>query len=385
MYLSARLPTAHRSNALTELQRRLQAEGATLRNLTVSNPTAVGLVYPEAEIRAALGAPEVMAYEADPRGSSVARKAVARHLGHGVNEEEVLLTASTSEAYGWCFKAFCDPGDEVLVPSPSYPLFDWLAHLEGVTARPVPAWWHDRWNLDLEALEKACGPRTRAILLVNPNNPTGQFLSRTEWDGLVALCTARNLTLIVDEVFGNYPLEPSGADLPTVLAAGSPTCTLLVLSGLSKVAALPQVKLGWVVVRGPQRTRVLEALEFIADQFLSVSASAQAATPTLLTLAPALRSQIRARLRANLQALDQALLPHSHLGRLPVGGGWSVLLRRPATNPDEACAMDLLRGAATLVHPGHYFDLPGDAHLVLSLLTPETVFAEGLGAILPRL
>lgn len=385
MHLSSRLPSLFHSNALTELQDHFRSEGIPIRNLTASNPTSVGLDYPEADIRAALGAPEVLAYHADPRGSRPARQAVANHLGHGVSPEKLLLTSSTSEAYAWCFKLFCDPGDEVLAPSPSYPLFEWLAHLESVTARAIPAWWHDRWNLDLEALETACGPRTRAILLVNPNNPTGQFLSKAEWAGLVALCTKKDLALIVDEVFADYPLEPSPQDFRTALEDAEPTCTVLLLSGLSKVAALPQVKLGWMVVRGPHQARVLKALEFIADQYLSVSASAQAAAPTLLALAPAIRFQIQARLQANLQTLDQALAPHSHLGRLPVGGGWSVLLRRPATSSDEACALDLLRETHTLVHPGHFFDLPGDAHLVLSLLTPEATFAEGLKAILPRL
>ena len=239
MHFSSRLPGLFHSNALTELQDHLQAEGIPLRNLTASNPTSVGLDYPAADIRAALGAPEVLAYHANPRGSLAARQAVAEHLGHGVTPEEILLTASTSEAYAWGFKLLCDPGDEVLAPSPSYPLFEWLAHLENVTARPIPAWWHDRWNLDLEALEAACGPRTRAILLVNPNNPTGQFLSKAEWAGLVALCTKKNLALFVDEVFADYPLEPTPQDLRTALADAEPTCTVLVLSGLSKVAAGP--------------------------------------------------------------------------------------------------------------------------------------------------
>lgn len=385
MRFSSRLPASFSSNALAELQAQLQAAGQTVRDLTVSNPTSIGLLYPEAEIRAALGAPEVLDYKASARGSLPARQAVARHLGHGVRAEEILLTASTSEAYGWCFKLFCDPGDEVLAPSPSYPLFDWLSHLEGVRAQPVPAWWHDRWNLDLEALEECCGPRTRAILLVNPNNPTGQFVSRDEWAGLVALCTRNGLALVVDEVFADYPLEPGPHDLPTVLEDPDPSCTVIVLSGLSKVAALPQVKLGWAVVRGPEVARTLEALEFIADQYLSVSASAQAAAPALLALAPGIRTQIRSRLKKNLAALDQALGAHPRLGRLPVGGGWSVLLRRPATSTDEACALELLRETRHLVHPGHFFDLAGDSHLVLSLLTPESTFQDGLSTILPRL
>lgn len=385
MSFSCRIPGTFKPNALAQLQADLLVHGEAVRDLTVSNPTLVDLTYPETEIRAALALPEVMHYSAAPRGSNAARQAVADYLGHGVTPAEVLLTASTSEAYSWCFKLLCDPGDEVLAPSPSYPLFEWLAHLEGVQARPVPAWWHERWHLDLAALEAQCGPRTRALLLVNPNNPTGQFLSKKEWAQLVELGTRKDLVLIVDEVFAAFGQESGPEDLRTVLEAPVPTCTVIVLSGLSKVAALPQVKLGWAVVRGPEAARTLEGLEFLADQYLSVSASAQAAAPALLALAPALQTQIRHRLKTNLGALDQALQAHPHLGRLPVGGGWSVLLRRPATGTDEACAIDLLREARTLVHPGHFFDLPGDAHLVLSLLTAEPVFAEGLAAILPRL
>lgn len=385
MHLSSRLPASFTSNALAELQAELAARGVTVRDLTASNPTAVGLAYPEAEIREALSGAGVLQYQASARGSLAAREAVAGHLGHGVIAEEVLLTASTSEAYAWCFKVFCDPGDEVLAPSPSYPLFEWLARLEGISAVPVPAWWHDRWNLDLDALEARCGPRTRALLLVNPNNPTGQFLGREEWARLTRLCARKGLALLVDEVFGDYGLEPEADALRTVLADPDPPCTVVVLSGLSKVAALPQVKLGWAVVRGPKAAAVLEAIEFVADQYLSVSASAQAGAPALLALAPALQNQIRTRLRANLAHLDEALAPLPHLGRLQVGGGWSVLLRRPATGSAEACALDLLRETHTLVHPGHFFDLPGEAYLVLSLLTPEARFSAGLAAILPRL
>lgn len=385
MHFSNRLPGEFHPNALAELREEMLARGERILNLTVSNPTIAGFTYPEANIRAALGGPGVLAYSAQPRGPETARGAVADYLGHGISPEAIVLTASTSEAYSWCFKLLCDPGDEVLAPSPSYPLFDWLARLEGIHARPVPAWWHDRWHLDLPALEAACGPRTRAILLVNPNNPTGQFISSTEWAGLVDLCTLKGLALVVDEVFSDYPLEPEPETLRTVLAVRDPGCTVLLLSGLSKVAALPQVKLGWIVVRGPEATRTLAALEFIADQYLSTSASAFAGAAALLTLAPALQSQVRFRLAANLRQMDQALQPCSRLGRLPVGGGWSVLLRRPALGSDEACALDLLREARTLVHPGHFFNISGDAHLVLSLLTPEAVFSEGLERILPRL
>lgn len=385
MRLSSRLPHRFEPNALSIALARVKAEGGALLDLTGSNPTACGFNYPEAEIRAALAGPSVLRYAADARGSVLAREAIATHHGHGLRADELLLTASTSEGYALLFKLLADPGDEVLVPSPSYPLFDWLARLEGLQARAIPSFFHERWHLDLGALEAAVGSRTRAVVVVNPNNPSGHFLSKSEWGGLTALCARRGLALLVDEVFADYALESPVDRLPTALADTAPPCPVFLLSGLSKVAALPQVKLGWIAARGPEAANSLEALAFLADQYLSVSASAQAAAPALLALAPGIRDQVLARLRTNLAVLDEALARHRHLSRLPVEGGWSVLLRRPALDADDACALRLLREASVLTHPGSFFDLPGDGHLVLSLLAPETVFQEGLQRILPLL
>jgi aspartate/methionine/tyrosine aminotransferase len=385
MPLSSRLPHSFEPNALSASLARLRGEGRTILDLTVSNPTRCGFAYPETEIRAALSSPGVLAYDPDPLGSRAAREAVAAHHGHGLRADDLLLTASTSEGYGLLFKLLGDPGDEILVPSPSYPLFEWLARLEGLRARPVPSYFHDRWHLDLGALEVAVGPRTRAVVVVNPNNPTGHFLSRAEWNGLTALCAQHGLTLLVDEVFADYALEPPADRLATALEDANPPCPVFLLSGLSKVAALPQLKLGWTAARGAGAAVHLEALAFLADQYLSVSAPVQAAAPTLLALAPAIRAQVRARLSANLAALDAALARHPRLTRLPVEGGWSVLLRRPAVDADEACALRLLEQAAVLTHPGSFFDLPGDGHLVLSLLGPEAAFCEGLDRMLPIL
>jgi hypothetical protein len=385
MHLSSRLPQGFEPNALSGALARLRSEGREILDLTASNPTRCGFRYPEAEIRAALSGPAVLAYDPDPQGSRTAREAIAAHHGCGLRPEDLLLTASTSEGYGLLFKLLGDPGDEVLVPSPSYPLFDWLARLEGLHARAVPSYFHDRWHLDLGALEAAAGPRTRAIVVVNPNNPTGHFLSKTEWAGLTEFCARRGLALLVDEVFADYALEPPADGLSTALADAAPPCPVFLLSGLSKVAALPQLKLGWIAVRGPGAAEHLEALAFLADQYLSVSAPVQAAASTLLALALAIRQQVQARLRANLRSLDAALAHHPHLTRLPVEGGWSVLLRRPAVDADEACALRLLEDTATLAHPGSFFDLPGDGHLVLSLLTPEKTFHDGLLRIFPCL
>lgn len=385
MRLSTRLPRGFEPNALSASLALLKAESREILDLTVSNPTRCGFTYPEAEIRAALSGSAVLGYDPDPMGSRTARGAIAAHHGHGLRAEDLLLTASTSEGYGLLFKLLCDPGDEVLVPSPSYPLFEWLARLEGLAAHPVPSYFHDRWHLDLGALEAAVSTRTRTVVVVNPNNPTGHFLSQAEWRGLTDLCARRDLALLVDEVFADYGLETPFDRMETALLDAEPPCPVFLLSGLSKVAALPQLKLGWIAVRGPGAAEHLEALAFLADQYLSVSAPVQAAAPTLLALAPGIRDQVRARLQANLSALDNALASHPHLSRLPVEGGWSVLLRRPAVNADETCALRLLESASVLVHPGSFFDLPGDGHLVLSLLTPEPVFREGLERILPRI
>ena len=385
MRLSSRLPPSFEPNALSAALVRLRSEDRDILDLTVSNPTRCGFDYPEAKIRAALSGPVVLGYDPDPLGSRTARAAVAAHHGKGLRAEDLVLTASTSEGYGLLFKLLGDPGDEVLVPSPSYPLFDWLARLEGLQARTVPTYFHDRWHLDLGALEAAVTTRTRAVVVVNPNNPTGHFLSKTEWASLTTLCAQRNLALLVDEVFADYALEPAADRLATVLLDAAPPCPVFLLSGLSKVAALPQLKLGWIAVRGPGAAQYLEALAFLTDQYLSVSAPVQAAAPALLALAPGIQDQVRARLRANLALLDARLADHPQLSRRPVEGGWSVLLRRPALDADETCALRLLVETHTLVHPGSFFDLPGDGHLVLSLLTPEAIFRQGLDRIFPCL
>src|SRR5664279_1649446 len=280
MRLSSRLPPSFERNALSAAMDRLRAEGRELLDLTVSNPTRCGFDYPESDIRTALSLPGVLAYNPDPQGSRSAREAIAAHHGLGLRAEDLLLTASTSEGYGLLFKLLGDPGDEVLVPSPSYPLFDWLARLEGLAARPVPSYFHDRWHLDLGALAAAVSPRTRAVVVVNPNNPAGHFLSKREWQELTMLCARHDLALLVDEVFADYALEPAADLLATALLDPDPPWPVFLRSGLSKVAALPQLKLGWITVRGPGAEAHLEALAFLADQYLSVSAPVQAAAPT---------------------------------------------------------------------------------------------------------
>jgi aspartate/methionine/tyrosine aminotransferase len=381
---SGRLPGSLEPNPLTLEVAALRRQGRPFLDLTVSNPTRCGFPYPGTAIREALGGSGVLAYDPDPRGAAAARAAVAAWHGRGVDPEEVVLTASTSEAYGWLFKLLCDPGDDVLVPSPSYPLFHWLGALEGVEARPVPALPLDRWELDFDAMARALTPRTRAVIVVNPNNPTGQFLSRSEWDGLLAFCAGRGLALLVDEVFSDYRLEPAADGLPTALETPDPPCPVFVLSGLSKIAALPQVKLGWIVARGAKARDRLEDLAFIADQYLSVSAPASAAAGPILALAPEIQGHLKARLRSNLAALDTALARHPALGRARVEGGWSAVLRVPALEPGEGLALRVLREAEVLLHPGIFFDMPGEGRLVCSLLPEEFPAAvERVAALFP--
>lgn len=382
---SSRLPSDLAPNPLSLRLEAMQAAGIPLLDLTATNPTDCGLLFPESVLREALSGPEVLRYAPDPRGARSAREAIAAHHGLGLAPEDLVLTASTSEAYAWIFKLLTDPGDEVLVPSPSYPLFEWLARLEGIQARTVPAYFHERWHLDLQAMEEAVTPRTRALILVNPNNPTGHFLSRSEWAALLDMATRHGLALVVDEVFSPFLLEPGPDRLPTALSTREPPCPVFVLSGLSKLVALPQVKLGWIALRGSGSGELMEQLLFLADQYLSVSASAQAAAPRLLREAPARVAHLQHRLARNLAELDAQLRSHPHLSRPEVEGGWSALLRRPALEPDDACALRLLEKARVRVHPGHFFDLPGDTYLVLSLLPEPAVFSEGLQRLLPHL
>ena len=383
---SRRLPASLEPNALSAELEACRRAGVPILDLTLSNPTRCGLPYPEAAIRACLAGPGVLDYRPDPRGRAQAREAIAAHHGHGLGADDLVLTASTSEAYSWLFKLLCDPGDDILVPAPSYPLFHWLAALEGVEARPVPALRHERWHLDLAGLEAARTARTRAVVVVNPNNPTGHFLDRAEWAALLAFCAGSGLALLVDEVFADYPLEPPASHLPTALETREPGCPLFVLSGLSKIAALPQVKLGWIAARGEPARALLEPLGFIADQYLSVSASAQAAAPELLRLAPSIQAGILARLRANLAQLDRALAAASAPG--PAAGGRGLV---GAAAPAGAGLGRSLRPAPAArspgvsVHPGHFFDLPGEGYLVLSLLPPTDLFREGVGRLVGSL
>ena len=383
MTFSARLPDRLQPNAVSVAVDAVRASGAALVDLTESNPTRVGLPYP-AGLLASLSGPRALLYEPAPLGLWSAREAVAADAwrrGARVDPTDVVLTASTSESYAWLFKLLCDPGDCVLVPRPSYPLFEHLTRLEVVQAVPYDLEYHGRWTIDFARIEEAPAA-TRAVLLVSPNNPTGSFVSTAELDRLAALCARRRWALIVDEVFSDYILDEGSAvvtDLATRVDVPSFT-----LGGASKSLGLPQVKLGWITIGGDRRTRdeVRARLELIADTFLSVSTPVQVAAPSLLREADAVRRAIQARIRTNLAEARRLVAAHPSCELLRTEGGWSAVIRVPAVRSEEDLVLGLLDRERILVHPGYFFDFRHEAYSIVSLLPEEDVFASALNRVL---
>jgi aspartate/methionine/tyrosine aminotransferase len=369
------------ANRLAALSARLRAAGTAVLDLTETNPTRVGL--PAApDVLAPLADPAALAYEPDPRGLASARAAVSddyARRGARVEPGRLVLTASTSEAYAFLFKLLCDPGDEVLVPRPSYPLFDYLAGLEGVAVRSYPLAYDGEWRIDLRALEAEVSARTRAVIVVSPNNPTGSFVKADEAAALHALAARTGLALIADEVFADYAWAGGAAQ---TLAVDGPALAFA-LGGLSKSCGLPQLKLAWIAAAGPAvlRTEALARLEMIADTYLSVGTPVQRAAPVLLARAPALRAPISARVAANLSALRRRVAG-SAATLLEPQGGWSAVLRIPATLGEEERVLALLAHEHVLVHPGYFFDFPHEAFLVLSLLPRPVEFEEAVARLL---
>lgn len=371
----------------TELARALRQRkqsGLPLLDLTASNPTQCGFTYDEAAILSPLIAPEALVYDPNPQGLRSAREAVSRYYqDHRATADpaQIVLTTSTSEAYSYVFRLLCDPGDEVLIAQPSYPLFDFLAALDDVKLVPYALFYDHGWHLDIEAVRQRITPKTRAIALVHPNNPTGHFTKSQERQQLEQLCSEYGLALIVDEVFLDYPLVEMES---TSFAVGPHPALTFVLSGLSKISGLPQMKAAWVAVFGPQpeREQALARLDVIADTFLSMNAPIQCALPQWLAHRHTLQQQIQARTKRNLSAADQLLSTQTLVTRLEVEAGWYIVLRIPAIRRDEEVAIDLIHSAGVSVHPGYFFGFPQDGWLVLSLLAPEEEFRSGVAAIL---
>ena len=357
--------------------REARAAGRELIDLTVSNPTVCGFEYDAEAILRPLGNVGALTYDPDPRGMRSAREAVAEYYGdHGadVDPDEVVLTTSTSEGYGYLFRLLCDASDEVLVAQPSYPLFDFLADLEDVRLKSYPLFYDQGWWIDFAELERRIGPLTKAVVVVNPNNPTGHATGTAERQRLEEICVRRGLTLIVDEVFLDYPLTEQR--LRSFAVGPHPVLTFC-LSGMSKIAGLPQMKAGWIVGLGPEaeRSQAMGRLEVIADTFLSMNAPVQGALPRWLAGRKAIQGQILERLRQNLGAAQG-----SGVEVLQVEGGWSAILRLPQMGEDDL-AERLLREVGVLVHPGSFYGIPELGRVVISLLAPEGEFREGLERI----
>jgi alanine-synthesizing transaminase len=379
---SSRLKWDSPANSLAALLAEKRRAGMTVLDLTESNPTHAGFAYPGGEILAALADARSLQYDPAPRGLDSAREAVSEYYaqrGVAADPSRILLTASTSEAYAYLFKLLADPGGEILVPRPSYPLFEFLAALESVRIRQYPLRYDGAWHVDFEALERAAGPRARAIVIVNPNNPTGSFLKRKEWARLEAFAAARGIAIVSDEVFSDFALAPDPARVATL--AGGCNALTFSMSGLSKIAGLPQMKLGWIVAGGPKREAALDGLEWIADTYLSVATPVQVALPRLLRAGEAVRAQILERTRENLAFLRSSIGSSSPVQVLNVEGGWYAILRVPRIRTEEQWALDLLAHHDVLVQPGFFYDFGSEAFLVLSLLTPSQVFAQGVNRV----
>jgi alanine-synthesizing transaminase len=371
-------------NRFTEAQRELHAAGREVLDLTLSNPTRAGLRYGAEAILHSLSDRQALDYDPQPKGLASAREAVATyyHEQHGESEidpESLILTTSTSEGYSYIFRLLCNPDDEVLVPKPSYPLFEFLADLQDVNLAPYPLLYDHGWQIDFPSLSRAVNPRTRAVAVVHPNNPTGSYVTTDERSQLNSFCREHGLALIVDEVFLDYPHD--GARRPSFVR--NPDVLTFTLSGISKISGLPQMKLAWVAVSGPEPTvaAAMERLEVIADTYLSMNAPIQLAAAMLLGERKNIQPLVLDRVRTNLVELDRQVAEQKASQRLQVEGGWYAVLRVPVTRTDEDLAIDLLRRASVLVHPGHFYDFPSDGYLILSLLTSPGEFREGAGRI----
>jgi aspartate/methionine/tyrosine aminotransferase len=372
-----------KTNRLADALGRHRSSGRKLLDLSVSNPTECGFRYDAPAIVRALCNPASMHYTPDPQGLVSARRAVCAYYaerGGRVAPQDLILAVSTSEAYSFIFRLLCNPDDELLIPTPSYPLFDFLAEVNDVRLTRYPLFYDHGWHIDLHALERAITPRTRGIVVVHPNNPTGHYAKPNEIAQLTRVCSERQMAILADEVFLDFPL--SGAVQPSF--ANNPDALTFTLSGVSKISGLPQMKLAWLAVSGPAKLKreAQERLELIADTYLSMNAPIQLAAPALLEQRTGFQRQLMTRVRTNLTELDSQLARQRNVTRLEIEGGWYAVLRVPVTRSDEDLAIDLLEKHDVYVHPGHFYEFPGDGYLVVSLIAREQEFAEGVRRIL---
>jgi aspartate/methionine/tyrosine aminotransferase len=374
-------------NRLTELYNLIQESGRQILDLTKSNPTECGFNYPSKEILLAFNNPRLLHYQPDPQGIIPARKAVCRYYngkGTDVSPHQVFLTASTSEAYSTVFKLLCNAGDDVLVPKPSYPLFDYLAQINDVHLNQYPLRYDGEWHIDLESLFEAITPMTKAIVLIHPHNPTGMFLKNQELDKLVAIAGSHNLALIVDEVFLDYGFEDLAGRV--VSTASERRVLTFTMNGISKMVGLPQMKLGWIVLSGPDNllAEASHRLEILCDTFLSVNTPVQEALRILLETGDPVQEQIQTRTKNNFAVLSQ-LLNNGKCSLLNCEGGWYGIIRVPHTKPDEEWCLELLGKHGVYVYPGYFFDFDEEGYLIVSLLTEEGVFREAATRMLEHL
>ena len=380
---SERLSWSFLENAYSQAIAQKRRDNTPLLDLSLSNPTAaLGSTYPHDAIRQAFGRVENFLYEPDPHGLSTAREAIAEYYRHAkiaVDAENILLTASTSEAYALLFKLLCDPGDEVLAPVPSYPLFEYLSALESVRIVPYALAYDGIWYLDVKEMARQITPRTRAIVIVNPNNPTGSFLKHSECEELFALAARHNLPLVCDEVFMDYEIA-AGSHLKTLI--GRDDVLSFSLNGLSKAAGMPQMKLGWMVINGADADRAIAKarLELLLDTYLSVNTPVQRALTDLLRAGREVRDALRLRIGSNLAVISE-LLSGTTAHMLHLEGGWSAILRLPATCSEAAWLNLFLVDGNVIAQPGYFFDMPAEPYVVISLIVEPAIFREGLSEI----
>ena len=372
-----------KSNRLSEALAKHRAAGKPLLDLTASNPTECGFDYDRQAILQALSNPKSLSYGPDPKGLLSARRAVSEYYSAReimVPADDIILTTSTSEAYSFVFRVLCNPGDELLIPEPSYPLFSFLADIQDVKLVGYPLLYDHGWQIDFHALQQAVTARTRGMIVVNPNNPTGHFCKPSEVRKLNEICSRRQIAIIADEVFLDFSIAEN---IPRSFAASAESLTFT-MSGLSKISGLPQMKAAWLIASGPEelKAQALARLEVIADTFLSMNAPIQLATPSFLELRHGFQKQVMARVRKNFAELDKQLSAQSSCARLEVEGGWYAILRVPLIRSDEDLAIDLLNAQGVYVHPGHFYDFAADGYLIVSLITPEQDFKEGIKRLL---